>query len=121
MQQTQTYRQRSRNFLVKARAELDAGDLEQASEKGWGAAAAIVKAIAQDRSWAHRGHRELQDAVNQLVDETRDGELAGLFDSAAQLHRNFYENWFSLYRVQLGIVAVERFVDKMEPLLDNSG
>ena len=47
--QEQIYRERSRAFLVKARTEFDAGDLEQASEKAWGAAAMMVKAVAERR------------------------------------------------------------------------
>ena len=42
MQEAPTYRERSRDFVVKARRELDE-DLPQASEKGWGAATEIVK------------------------------------------------------------------------------
>ena len=34
---TVTYLAASRSLLAQARAELDAGDLRQASEKGWGA------------------------------------------------------------------------------------
>ena len=49
MQQTKTYQERSWAFLAKAREELAVGDLEQASEKGWGAAAMMVKAVAGQR------------------------------------------------------------------------
>ena len=33
---TQTYQQASQRFLAQAKQELAAGDLPQASEKGWG-------------------------------------------------------------------------------------
>ena len=116
-QQTLTYHQQGQRFLRQAHEELPS-DLPQASEKAWGAAAQMVKAIAEQRGWPHRGHRELQHAVNQFVQETGgDSELAILFDAAAQLHRNFYENWLSRERVALGIAAVERFVARMERLL----
>ncbi len=117
MQQTQTYRQRSRNFLVKAREELDAGDLEQASEKGWGAVAAILKATAEERGWDHRSHRSLNVAVDNLVQETGDDDLRTLFFVASAMHINFYENWYTPTSVASGIRQVERFVDKVEPLL----
>ena len=45
-QQVKTYQERSREYLAKAFEELEAGDLTQASEKGWGAAAQIVQAAA---------------------------------------------------------------------------
>ena len=44
---TQKYQQSSQQFLTQARSELTAGDLQQASEKGWGAATQMLKAIAQ--------------------------------------------------------------------------
>ena len=44
---TQKYRNDSRTLLAQARAELAQGDVRQASEKGWGAAALMLKAIAE--------------------------------------------------------------------------
>ena len=54
---TQTYQQASQRFLAQARQELAVGDLPQASEKGWGATAQILKAIAEQRGWEHNRHR----------------------------------------------------------------
>ena len=44
---TQAYQQASQRFLDQAKQELAAGNLQQASEKGWGAAAQMIKAIAE--------------------------------------------------------------------------
>ena len=41
------YRQRSRIFLARAREYLAIDDLHQASEKGWGAATWMAKAVAE--------------------------------------------------------------------------
>ncbi len=120
MQQTQTYRQRSRNFLVKAMEELNAGDLEQASGKGWAAAALIVKAVAEERSLDHRSHKSLYDIVDDLVSETGYSDLNRLFHLASSLHINFYENYFRTRSVQDRLDDVERFVNKVEPLLTPS-
>ena len=46
---TEKYREASRHLLAQAHGELYAGDVRQASEKGWGAAAQVVKAIAEQR------------------------------------------------------------------------
>ena len=46
---TQQYQQASEHFLAQARRELADGDLAQASEKGWGAATQLLKAIAVQR------------------------------------------------------------------------
>ena len=43
---TEKYQLAGRRFLTQARRELAEGDLAQASEKGWGAAAQVLKAIA---------------------------------------------------------------------------
>ena len=40
------YESQAREFLAKSRVFLTAGDLHQASEKGWGAAAHMTKAVA---------------------------------------------------------------------------
>ena len=104
-------------FLAQAFEELVKGDLPQASEKGWGAAALIVKAIANERNWHHNSHRSLHDIVNRLHRETADSELRSLFLSANSLHRNFYEDAFSTDSIEARLRRVRRFVDKAEELL----
>ena len=90
VQRTTTYREQARVFLSQAREELAKGDLQQASEKGWGAAAQMVKAIAQERGWHHRSHRSLQRAIGSLDLETDDPDWITLFSAAESLHQNFY-------------------------------
>ena len=51
--QAPQYRAAGRELLAQAKQELAAGDPRQASEKGWGAAAQMVKALAADRGWPH--------------------------------------------------------------------
>ena len=60
---TQTYQQASQRFLAQAKEELAAGDLQQASEKGWGAAAQMLKAIAEQRGWEHVSRAAEQRSV----------------------------------------------------------
>lgn len=113
----QKYHEASRHLLAQARAELAAGDLRQASEKGWGAAAQIVKAVANSRGWQHRGHSLLFDAVDDLRVETGDPDVQRLFDVANALHMNFYEDWRGAGNVGRALDDVERFLDKMDPLV----
>ena len=117
MHRTTTYREQSRIFLARAREELAKGDLQQASEKGWGAASQMVKAIAQERGWLHRSHRHLWEVANLLVSETGDGEWSSLFGAGETLHINFYENWYSPEVIELRLRQVERLVEKAEGLL----
>ena len=121
MQRTATYREQSRIFLAQAREELAKGDLQQASEKGWGAASQMVKAIAEERGWIHTSHRHLYDVVNDLESETGDSEFTELFSSAGDLHINFYENRYSPNNVRHLLRQVERFVDKADGLLESKG
>lgn len=114
---TQKYHESSRFLLEQARAELAKGDVRQASEKGWGAAAQIVKAVAHSRGWEHRGHSLLFDAVDDLRRETSDADLSRLFNIANALHMNFYEDWRGAESVGESLDDVERFLDKMDPLV----
>ena len=101
-------------FLTKARAYLADGDLLQASEKGWGAAARMVKAVAETRGWRHRTHRDLHRTVHRLADLSADAELQHLFLSASALHQNFYEGDMPEVGVADGIDDVEQFAAALE-------
>ena len=117
MQPTQTYQERSREYLAKAFQELEAGDLTQAAEKGWGAASQMVKAVADERGIEHRSHRAILFMAQQLARETGDTELDALFDAASTLHRNFYEDTLDREGIERRLHSVEQFVDKVERLL----
>ena len=113
---TQTYREASRLLLTQAQSELAAGDVRQASEKGWGAAAQMVKSVAEQRGWSHRSHAALYNAVARLVSETGDDEIRRLFDVAGNLHVNFYENWNNADNVAASLADVQRLLDRLKPL-----
>ena len=115
--QTPTYRTASRELMEQAISELAAGDSRQASEKAWGAAAQMVKAVAQDRGWRHNNHFLLYQAVNSLSEETGDEQINELFQAAGNLHTNFYENWHPAGVVASGIEDVAMLLDKLEPLI----
>jgi len=91
---TTRYQSTAQHLLDKAREALAQGDLLQASEKGWGAAAQITKAVGQSRGWPHTSHRLLFETMQRLVDETGDRTIRQLFMSGHGLHINFYEQTF---------------------------
>ena len=63
----ETYADNSRELIAQARAELAAGDLLQASEKAWGAAAAAVKSVADKaRLAALRPHSDCRCGLAYL-------------------------------------------------------
>ena len=112
----QIYRTACRHLLAQARDELARGDTRQASEKGWGSAAQMVKAIAEQQGWEHKTHRHIWQAVRRLTDERQDVVLNRLFRSANHLHSNFYENLDASGDVNDALNDVEQFIDLLEPL-----
>ncbi len=102
--------------MRKARLHLAEGDLTQASEKGWGAAATAIKAVAEHRGLEHNGHFLLRRILRQLVDETGDQQLSEHFGLAETLHINFYEAWLPPEDVELYLNHVERLIAKLNTL-----
>lgn len=112
------YSDTGREVLARARTYLDEDDLRQASEKGWGAAAQMVKATAETRGWRHGGHRDLFRAVDRLVEETGDENLRGAFGAANALHMNFYEGWLTHETVEAHLARVTELVGKLDELTE---
>ncbi len=94
-------------FLAKAHTYLAEGDLLQASEKGWGATAHMVKAVAEDRGWRHSSHRDLYRVIDRLAEEASNERLPHLFRSAGALHQNFYEGRMTAASVTHNLKNVE--------------
>ena len=113
----QGYLEQSRVYLAQAAEEFDRDELGQASEKGWGAAVSIVKAVAEQRGWAHESHRDLFRVVNRLVDEIQEPDARMQFQVANSLHTNFYESWLERPNVQDSLAQVAQFVGRLEGLL----
>ncbi|MCY3918516.1 MAG: hypothetical protein OXG38_01760 [Chloroflexi bacterium] len=101
-------------LLAAARASLAEGDLMQASAKGWGAAAQMVTAIAEDRGWDHADRGDLYRAVRRLAKELPDQDLRPLFLSANSLEQNSHEDWMTESFVAGGIDDVEQFAAALE-------
>ena len=110
---TQYHDATSREFLAKAWRYLAEDDLLQASEKGWGAAAQAVKAVAEARGWSHNGHRQLYTTIDRLVKETGTEDIRAGFSLAGALHTNFYEGWLSRE-------AVESHLDRTADLIEKA-
>jgi len=97
--------------------ELSAkGDYVQASEKAWGAAAQIVKAVAAKKGKELRSHGDLWRFVLEVAGEN--DELSRLWHVTNTLHQNFYGGWIPPEGVRRAVEDVKRFVGKMRELLD---
>ena len=106
-------------MLEQAGRELDAGDVLQASEKGWGAAAHTVKAIAERRGWRHERHGHLFGVVRAIVAESGQPRIMDLFHVANGLHANFYEGWLGQEDVERGLGQVEELLGLLEGALSD--
>ena len=111
-----SYREQAYIFLQQADEELARGDLRQASEKAWGAAAQAVKAAGEARGWEHATHGRLYRVVNRLVEETADVQIREQFEVAGRLHQNFYEGKLNRDRVAMGLAIVTNLLRTLREL-----
>ncbi len=101
----------SRRFIRQAEEELASGDLLQASERAWGAAAHRLKAIARRRRWRHGSHKDFYTIIDLLADEVAQPEQPlELFSNAAMLHTNFYNDYMPERLVKVDIESVKRLL-----------
>ena len=112
---TQEHTEITQRMLAHADEFLQAGDLVQASEKGWAAAAHYMKAVAKHRGWQNESHRDFFTIESRLARETDNPDrLHSLFSSARSLHQNFYEPLYSTSQVRVCIEDSKEFIDMLE-------
>ena len=117
---TADYRQQARQFLSKSREYLSEGDLHQASEKGWGAAAWMAKAVATAQGWEYSRHDQFSVVLNSARLLTGDDRLRGLRSIANELHGNYYKREFLLNAEAIGLDldSISELLDILEPLTE---
>ena len=113
MTTTTDYRASSRALMAQSRDELARGDLQQASENGWGAAAQMLKAVSDQRGWNHGRHRHLTQVASRPREETGDRDIYRYFAVANELHGNFYENEMSAQDIAEALEDVEGLLEKL--------
>ena len=118
------YESQAREFLTKSREYLAQGDLHQASEKGWGAAAHMAKAVAVAQGWSYDSHADFSEVLYQARQLTGNSGLAGLRGIANDLHLNYYKRKRHLNADSIGedIDRIAELLDILHPLtgLDSS-
>ena len=107
------YRQQARTFLARAQDYLANGDLHQASEKGWGSAAHMAKALAEAQGRSYRTHDEFRKLIVDCARESGVDRLRQLGHVANGLHSNYYQR--ALF---LDADAIRRDLDEIKELLD---
>ena len=114
----ESYREASEELMRQAREELAKGDLRQAGEKAWGAAALMLKGLAHRRDGLRlSSHGELWEYVAKLAEETGDRELGRLWRSVVSMHVNFYEGWATRTHVEEVVRDAEELVERLKRLL----
>ena len=107
----------SLELLTNARLELDAGDLLQASDKAWGAAAFAVKAVAEKRRWFNDADWKLEKAVGIISTELNDSAIRGNYQQSRNAHYNFYHHEYSPWQVANIIADTAELIARLAPLL----
>ena len=112
------YAAQAREFLAKAREYLAADDLHQASEKGWGAASHMAKAVAAAQGWEYETHADFSVVLGRARRLTGDARLGGLRGIANELHGNYYRRKRHLDAAVIGedIESMAELLELLAPL-----
>ncbi len=110
------YQALSEKYLTDAKKLLKKGDLVQASEKFWGAAALTIKMVAAKRGLSLEEHGSLWNFINTLAKVSGDKDIVRFFGEANALHRNFYENEMARESVEISAEDIEKLVDKLRKI-----
>ena len=108
----------AREFLARSRECLAQGNLHQASEKGWGAAAHIAKAVAVAQGWRYTNHSDFSEVLYQARKLTGNPGLNGMRGIANELHINYYKRKMHLNAESIGedLDSIAELVDILYPL-----
>ena len=109
----------ARNFLERSKSYLAEGDLHQASEKGWGAASHIIKAVAAANNWEYEAHDQFESVVVNASQRYRQPSLLQMSRAGEALHRNYYKRSLLLNAdvIREEIEDVERMVNILQPFV----
>ena len=116
MATVETHTETSQVLIRQAEEELRNGDRLQASEKGCGAAAHALKAVAEQRGWRHSSHALLVGVADTLAKETGQPNICRLFDVASALQRNVDEGRMNEQDVAVRLEDVKELLGLLRPL-----
>ena len=117
------YEAQAREFLAKGRQYLAVSDLHQAAEKGWGAAAHMVKAVAVAQGWRYDRHPDFTRVMNQASLLTGNDRLRDLRGRANDLHGYYYERkrFLDAEIIRSDLESMEELVGLLAPLTGMDG
>ncbi len=107
------YIEAAEELLQEAREELKKGNVRQAAEKLWGAAALTVKAYAYWRDGKRlTSHGELWEYKRKLIKELGKW-VHDSWANATEMHICFYEGWCTKEDIENALEAIEKLVRKV--------
>ena len=111
------YIETAEELLRQAGEELQKGDVRQAAEKLWGAAALAVKAYAFWRDGRRlSSHGELWEYKRRLEDEL--GEwVSDAWNAGNTMHICFYEGWCAARDVENAMKRMLRLVEEVKNMV----
>ena len=114
------YRKQSCAFLAKGREYLANGDLHQAAEKGWGAAAWMAKAAAEAQGWKYSRHDEFFTVMYEAQDLSGDVRLRNLGAVANTMHGYYYtrKRFLRSEIIDANLDDIEVLLDILQPLTE---
>ena len=108
---------RSWHFLDLVDDEIERGELEEACNKLWGAAAHAIKAVAEGRGWPHNAHILLEETVKRLIrEEGAPPHLYGQYMMATAFHQRFYGAPSDAEGIGYGKETISEFIRTLERL-----
>ena len=109
------YARQAKVFLQQSDDEFASGDDLQASEKLWGAATYAVRAVAEERGWAHGKSKHRREAIRLFADECEEPWLVVAYGAALQFHAHFYNNFMEDDDIEFQRPFVHRLVNRLLP------
>lgn len=97
----------------QAIAELDNGNLRQASKILWEATVQAFESAAEIRGWQHESASYCFINVRKLIDETGDQDIGRFFGSAINLRDNFYYDWMQQDQVHKLSADVHKLIERL--------
>ena len=118
--EVEDYAEQSRRFLQRSREYVAAGDLHQASEKAWGAAAHMAKAVAAAQGWEYENHRDFSHILNNAWQRTGNDQIRPLRAIANDLHGNYYRRarFLSAQAIAADVESVAELLEILAPLTE---
>ena len=119
-QAIEDYAGQAREFLSKARVYVQNDDLHQASEKAWGAAAHMARAVANANGWQYQTHSDFVTIIRNASELSGNERLRFLRGVATELRGNYDQRkrFLNGEEITADIESVAEMLEILEPLTE---